>query len=510
MRRIRLALGALLLASPFMVLATPSAGSAQTSPSSIAPTPQEQAAAIAEPSIVYLSIDLKYFVDTGQTGAGYIGPYEMKGSCTGFHVSSDGYVVTAGHCADLAPGSTLWNAAIKNALQSEVTAGTITADEANGYMNQALGLWKVEGQAAGSPAQLTITVTTPLGVSGQQAGAGKTARVAEAKSFEDGDVALLKVEETNAPILELGSDSDVSIGTAVLAAGYPGAETGLVDPTLSPTFKDGQINAKTTREGMRVPTYEMSASLSPGMSGGPTISLDGKLVGVNSFLSNANQNFNFISPVSLVKELLARNSVKTDLGPVDIAYREGLNAYFSGDYQGAIASFDKVLGVAPGHYYAQQFKQKANEKLASAPPTTVAPSKASSSSSGAIWIVLAVVAILIVLVVIVLIVVMKGRGNKGAPGPQTPVAPGYGAAPPPGAAPGAVPPQPGAPMASSPTAATAPVPTVPPPTAAPTAPPTAAPGAAPAGGSVAFCGSCGRQVGADERFCPGCGHDLQS
>lgn len=502
-----------------MALATAPTSNA-LSPAVRATNPEAKAAAIVNPAVVYIGIDAQYYLDTGNSGAGYIGPYELQGSCTGVNVSSDGYIETAGHCVDVSAGSDLWNSAIQNGLQSEVNAETITTDEANQLLEEALSLWKVEGATAGRPAQLTITVGVPLGVSGQQGSTGKTARIVEAKSFDDGDIALIKTETTNAPIVQLGSDSAVDIGTPVLAVGYPGAEDGIVDPTLSPTFKDGQINAKTTRAGLRVPVYEMSADLSPGMSGGPTVSLDGKLVGINSFVSAAKESFGFISPVSLVQEQLSRNNVKNVLTPVDTNYRTGLNSYFSGDYQAAVTAFDKVLGIAPGHFYAQQYKQKASEKLANAPATTAAPTKTTTtksddkkSGSGTLLIVVGILVVLVLLAV-VLLIVMKGRGQKGTPGAQAPGIPGYGAAPMPGTPPGSVPPQPTMPMAPAPMAP-APGVTAPPPAPAPMTPP-AAPAPTPASAATtesvaaatAVCSSCGRNVNAGERFCPSCGHDL--
>lgn len=460
----------------------------------------EKVAALVEPTIVYLDINLQYYVDATYSGLDYLGPYEMSGSCTGFFVSSTGDIVTAAHCTSVESGSNLWFFALDNMLATElqeaVATGEITEADVAMVQQEAYGYWKVEGATPGSPPQLTVTAMSALGVSGEQAATGKVARVIEAKKMDEGDVALIKIEGSNTPVLELGKDSDVSTGTDVLSVGFPQNEA-VLDSSVHPTFKDGQINNKGTLSGLKVPVYETSATLSHGMSGGPTVDLNAKLVGVNSFGTGEIDEFYFIAPVSLVSELLNRNGVKNELGKVDTLYRDGINAYFDGDYQLAVENLTKVLDISPGHFKAQEYKQKAAEKAADAPPTTKAAGstdvtaksdKAKSDSDGGgngmLFVILGVVVLLVILV-IVLIVVMKGKGKSGGPG--TPAA--------------GVPPTPAMPSTQ---------PGVPPAPQAPTATQPAAAPTLPEQPAVSYCSGCGNAVTSGERFCPSCGKDQQS
>jgi serine protease Do len=99
----------------------------------------------------------------------------------------------------------------------------------------------------------------------------------------------------------------------VLAVGYPASSDMATDASMTATFKDGRISSKKTREGGLLPVYEVSAAMSPGMSGGPTVTIDGEVVGLNSFYpAGENQQFNFLSPVSLIRETLTRT------GPVAV------------------------------------------------------------------------------------------------------------------------------------------------------------------------------------------------
>lgn len=475
---------------------------------SAAGTPEEIAQATTNPSIVFITANLKYYLNTKETGLGIVGPYELSGTCTGFYVSSSGYVATAGHCVDISPGSHWANDAIQSAIQAELDAGELDEATANQLLSEGLGLWTLEGEAGGSDPDLTVTVETPVGVSGEQAASPKNARVVETVKFEDGDVALLKTEESNAPVLLLADDEDVAVGTDVLAAGYPASEREAIDPSVTATFKDGKINNKGTSGGLKIPVLEMSAALSPGMSGGPTVNLDGDAVGINSATLVDNNAFNFIAPVSLIKEQLGRNNVKNELGPADKAYRAGLKAYFAGDYTKAVAEFDKTLGLRPSNFYAQDFKKKANEKLAAAPPTTTAPAAKSDGGSGggSTMLIVGIVVALVVIAGVVLLVVRSGKGKKGG---EAVGAPAYGAAPPPGpgpAAASAASPAPPAGFGSAPAAAppAAPAPAATPPPMTPAAPPTM--GTAPTTPvAPVACGNCGGQIAPGVRFCSNCG-----
>lgn len=176
-------------------------------------------------------------------------------------------------------------------------------------------------------------------------------------------MALLKIEASELPSAELAPDADVGQGTPVLSIGYPGSTAEVTDPGLESTFKDGQISSKTTSGS--VPFYETSAAVSQGMSGGPTVGLDGRVVGVNSFSpAREQQAFNFIATASQLDALLGRNNVTAELGPVDWTYREGLTQYFEGEYSDAIASFDDVLALSPDFRQAEEFRTNATRARA--------------------------------------------------------------------------------------------------------------------------------------------------
>ena len=267
--------------------------------------------------------------------------------------------------------------------------------------------WTVEGKAKGSAIDTQIAVVT-----GSVQGGGKPqmlpARVVDVRPFTQGDVALLKVETTDLPSVELATDADVQIGTPLLSIGYPASADAVTDPSLEPSNKDGQVSAKKTVGS--VPVYETSAALTPGMSGGPTVDLEGRVLGINSFMpAGESQAFNFVAPASGLTELLSRNGIRNELGPDDKAFRAALDAYYAGHYTDAIAGFDKLLQVAPQHAQALQYRTlaaKARDRFGDVP---VAPAPTSGASPVLFWTVVGGGAVLAAGLAVLLVVLVRRR-----------------------------------------------------------------------------------------------------
>lgn len=440
---VRRTFGLALAGALLLMMVTPGIAGAQS-------TPEEEAAALARPAIVYIEATWSAYVqdhDGDWLNGGE--PFTGGWSCTGFVVNPTGYVATAGHCTDGAQ-----EMAVMAGVDYWVEQGWATAEEAPALFETGMMNWKVEGENSGSPPAVEYHVQHGKATSGMSTGEVWPARLIESKPMAEGDVAILKVEQTNLPVVELASATDVSIGTPILSIGYPGTSDLVVDATLEPTFKDGKISSSKTREDGLIPVYEISAAVSGGMSGGPTVDLDGRVVGVNSFGINSQietQQFNFVSPSTLLSEMLARNGVVNELGPVDELYREGLDLFFAGSYTAAIERFDDVLARVPSHQQAQEFRVKAVEAGPDTAPAVEedpATEPAADSSEGGISPLVLVGALVALLVIgggIMLLVKSKGKSKKDDSPPETavpvqPVASPSGAAPEPVAAPVAAPP----------------------------------------------------------------------
>lgn len=326
-----------------------------TAPDDLQPPNQlERAAALIRPAIVSVEMRITGYVFDEQGNIFNEGnPYEMGAACSGFVVNPDGWVATAGHCVDSGPEGFRDDFIQQAALEASANRPGVSAEE---FYNFGVMNWRVEGFTPGSPLDVQIGVHP----GGDPKADPLPARVVDFRPLGKGDVALVKVEADDMPSTDLVTDPDVQIGDRVMAVGYPASTDLVTDRSAEPSNKEGAISSKKTQGS--VPVYEISAAVSPGMSGGPTVDTEGKVLGVNSFtIAGESQPFNFIAPSSGLTELLGRNGVDSALGPVDTTYRDGLTALYAGRYTDAIADFDKVLALAPEHAKAPELKTDATQ-----------------------------------------------------------------------------------------------------------------------------------------------------
>ncbi|MCK4427536.1 MAG: DegQ family serine endoprotease [candidate division Zixibacteria bacterium] len=127
---------------------------------------------------------------------------------------------------------------------------------------------------------------------------------------KDTDIAVLKIEAgTDLPTIEFGDSDSLRVGEWVMAIGNPFPQLG-----LDRTVTVGVVSAK-GRSNLRfgpeeTPNYQnyiqTDASINPGNSGGPLVNIKGKVIGINSAITNpTGMSFNigigFAIPINLAK-----------------------------------------------------------------------------------------------------------------------------------------------------------------------------------------------------------------
>jgi serine protease Do len=120
------------------------------------------------------------------------------------------------------------------------------------------------------------------------------------------DLALLRVEGSNLPVLSLADSDGLEVGEWVLAIGSPFG--------LDYSVTAGIVSAKgrslpTERNENYVPFIQTDVAINPGNSGGPLFNLDGEVVGVNSQIftrTGGSIGLSFAIPVQVVRNVVAQ------------------------------------------------------------------------------------------------------------------------------------------------------------------------------------------------------------
>lgn len=109
---------------------------------------------------------------------------------------------------------------------------------------------------------------------------------------ESEDVAILRIEAVDLPVLSLANSNDVKVGDDVLLVGAPLG--------LEETISTGLVSAiRVSESGLRV--IQTTAAASPGSSGGPLLNSKGEVIGLLSFGAVKGQNLNFAIPINYVR-----------------------------------------------------------------------------------------------------------------------------------------------------------------------------------------------------------------
>ena len=137
---------------------------------------------------------------------------------------------------------------------------------------------------------------------------GKEYEVVEILRDDSNDIAVLKIDATSLDSLELGDSDSLLVGQTVIAIGNPLGEyagsvtTGVISGVnRSVTTSSGWFGSTTK---VYEDVIQTDAAVNPGNSGGPLISTEGKVIGVNFATTSNADNISFALPINRVKQRL--------------------------------------------------------------------------------------------------------------------------------------------------------------------------------------------------------------
>ena len=114
------------------------------------------------------------------------------------------------------------------------------------------------------------------------------------------DIALLKIDADNLPVVKVGGSTDLKVGEWVLAIGSPFG--------FDHSVTQGIVSAKgrSLPSDSYVPFIQTDVAINPGNSGGPLFNLDGQVVGVNSQIYSRTGGFmglSFAIPIEMAMDV---------------------------------------------------------------------------------------------------------------------------------------------------------------------------------------------------------------
>ena len=165
-----------------------------------------------------------------------------------------------------------------------------------GFVVRSDGVILTNEHVVGDAADITITLPD-----------GRTLDAWELASDQSRDLAVLKIDAEDLATVTLGDSSGLAVGEQVLAIGFA------LDLSGGPTVTSGIISSLQRTIQAQDPTgatrtyqdaLQTDAALNAGNSGGPLVTLDGKVIGINAAGSSQAENIGFAVAIDAAKPLI--------------------------------------------------------------------------------------------------------------------------------------------------------------------------------------------------------------
>jgi S1-C subfamily serine protease len=287
------------------------------------------------------------------------GAYTVGGLGSGAFVSAHGDVLTADHVVhidrasldDEIFGVRQVGTDVASFLNAACHPGVpVTADDvANGvvqfngfpfstsYSQPHVLVWRSEsysGAVTGASSS-----ATPSLLAGLMKAPYKEAHVLATSSFSNDDLALIHVELTDTPSIQLDSSSQLAVEDVLTVIGFPGNGDVNGDPTnlLTPSVNNVNVSAlKRNDNGSQL--IQVGGNVEHGDSGGPALDTNGRIVGVVSFGGSDTQGITaFLRSSDNAMSLLNTEQIDTKPGVFQALWEQ---------------AFADYADTTPGHWHA--------------------------------------------------------------------------------------------------------------------------------------------------------------
>jgi S1-C subfamily serine protease len=172
------------------------------------------------------------------------------------------------------------------------------------------------------------------------------------------DILIIKLDESKYPDIPIAEENTLKVGQKVYAIGSPFG----LENTMSEGIVSGLRELKEFEE-RKNEFIQITASASPGSSGGAVLNSRGELIGMIRMGIDIGENLNFAIPVSDI--LKVTEGVATDKKTLEVLnfFYRGYNEFEIGKFKEAVVDYTKYINQSPGEAKAFNYRGLAYLKL---------------------------------------------------------------------------------------------------------------------------------------------------
>lgn len=311
---------------------------------------------IAEPAVVRIATRLQFTVSiqlctrsvTLPQGGG---SYRVEGTGSGAFISANGDILTADHVVDV-PDFVLATYADQDI--ADVLNNASAFDPGCHYsvvvtpdlVDQALGsqiTFNVHLLNHSSVVYRSTDYSGPLTVSDVKDAPSERATIVAHSAFEQNDLALVHIDATDTPSIQLDNSTTVAAEDHLTVIGFPGNgdlrnDRGQIknpDNFLTPSVNDVLVSAiKTFDNGSQL--IQVGGNVEQGDSGGPVLDSAGHIVGVVSFGGPYRGSTAFLRTSNNALDMIGSNTISMTPGAFQRHWAQ---------------AFADYAATAPGHWH---------------------------------------------------------------------------------------------------------------------------------------------------------------
>jgi serine protease Do len=302
-------------------------------------------------------------------------PTGAGGSGSGFIIHPDGLILTSGHVVaptqndDALDGDLLRNGAI-SALLKHFPVDDLRklhrSDALDRYIATLAENGRLEKRVVTNEVELSNGEKLPFTID----------HFSPDLAQRGTDLALLRVNHKNLPVLTLGDSDSTRVGESIWSIGYPAVASSTDDviggwlsrdSDLEPTFNPGIITA-IKRNIANTPVFQSNVAIYRGNSGGPVVNRAGEVVGISTWGRSDAESIKFLVPINVARGFLNEAHVPVNVeGEFDHHYRASLDAAQDGKWTVASAELASANTLFPNSPDLIRFRHDTDRALQSMP-----------------------------------------------------------------------------------------------------------------------------------------------